>query len=220
MTDHSIIAPSAAHRWVNCTGSAMLSRLLPERESGVAADLGTQLHKAAASGNLAGLSPTHVKWIEAYRSLIPNTADQESRIGGEHSNVHVMHFGTVDAWWDDAPPVGEKGVLSILDAKFGKWEVSPVENWQLIGYAVEHCPEVYYHTIKLGIFQPQISLKPKWWVLSAEQFTPYAERYIAAAHAAFDNPTFTPGDWCQFCPAKGKVCDAVRGCNAPSAKEW
>ena len=210
MSDHSIIAPSSAHRWVNCTASAMLSRLLPERESNAKADLGTRLHEAAATGDTTGLDPEHVKWVETYRSLVPDGLYEEKI---SKSIVHPMHFGTVDF----ISYVRTSAVLTIVDFKTGKWAVDATENWQLIGYAAEM---PFAETYKLGIFQPAISMKPKWWVLSAEQFEPYAKRYREAAHAAFDNPTFYQGEWCKFCPAKGAVCDAVRGRHVADAKEW
>lgn len=55
MTTHSILAPSGAERWVNCTGSVELCRQFPERDDSPAAREGEAAHWVASEA-LSGRS--------------------------------------------------------------------------------------------------------------------------------------------------------------------
>jgi len=222
MSDHSIISPSTAHRWMICSASAMLSRLCPKREAGDAAQRGTLMHKAAETGDFSELTDEETVMVKEYLSFLPNSEDvlwikTESRTGMLTPPVHPLHFGTIDSAW-----MTRTRILHVLDFKSGKIEVSPVSNPQLIGYVSE---EVFkldkpIEGIRLGIFQPKVSKKPQWWCLSYEQFLPYYNMYRSGAHKCFDAPEFVQGTHCKFCPAEGSICNALRSAHNPSAKDW
>lgn len=222
MSDHSIISPSSAHRWMVCSGSAMLSKLCPPRLSGSAANRGSLMHKAAETGDFTGLTENETAMVVQYLSVLPDKNavawfNTELKTGMNLAAVHPLHFGTMDAAW-----MTTDRHLHIVDFKTGAHPVEAVGNWQLVGYAAEELakldkPVVGVH---LGIFQPKVSRKLKYWDLTYEAAIALIAEYRAGAARCFDAPVFVEGDHCKFCPANGAVCNAVRAANNPSAKDW
>lgn len=170
------------------------------------------MHKAAVSGDMTGLTDKEIDMVNGYRNVLPEHALLEVSTYHESSDVHPMHFGTIDAAWSD------DGVLHILDFKTGKWPVKSEGNWQLIGYASERAWDEYAH-IRLGIYQPHVSKHIQWANYTYETFKSYNDAYKAAAQKVFHAPELVPGDHCKFCPAE-KICPKVRGLIKPASTEW
>ena len=102
----------------------------------------------------------------------------------------------------------------MLDFKYGRVDVSPVENEQLMIYALgiyrEHVVPVYGANISgvnLIIAQPR-SLMPgprvKSWTCSLDHLMQFEQRVKEAVLAVVHKPEFRPGDWCTYCPALGE----------------
>lgn len=113
------------------------------------------------------------------------------------------------ATWLDAEPTTRadivmftKDELHILDPKWGKIEVDPVENEQLMFYAATYAalaPKAKGVTVH--ILQPRIDNMTSWFITPdrLRQFMDDAiqtEKEIAAGDV-----TFGPSDHCTFCPA-------------------
>jgi hypothetical protein len=217
MSDHSIIAPSAAHEWIYCSGSPLLSAFFPSTTN-PAAERGNRMHAAAKSRDLSGLTPDDARQVQRYLDLLPPCAAQELRVSG---NVHPAHFGTVDALWYEAPT----RTLCVVDLKTGRNKVSAIHNWQLVGYAAEASRNnglyVPYgiENYRLGIFQPTHRNTIDWWTMTAAEFEEKRNVYVAAAHKVFDKPELTPGAHCKYCKAK-TACAKMQAALTPTNTDW
>lgn len=216
MTEHSIIGPSGAHRRMICSGSVPLSLFFDNPES-VYSIRGNKAHDVAEDGDPRDLNEKEVDGAMRYREQQPKdnpTLRREILVGGIGiSKIHPLHFGTVDSTWD------EKRDLYVTDFKSGRWPVEVIGNWQGVGYAGELFDAEKYDMIHIGIFQPKLSKKMKWWNLSASAFEPYLNEYKAGCYRPFNKPELVPGDHCKFCPAE-KTCPKVRSLLKPSSTEW
>lgn len=115
-------------------------------------------------------------------------------------------FGTNDS------SIYSKDQLHIIDLKFGKGlEVSPVENKQLMIYALGALEEIgeskakKVKQVKVTIVQPRLD-SIETWVISTEKLLDWAINELKpTAEIAFKGDgTFQTGDHCQFCKAKPK----------------
>ena len=129
-------------------------------------------------------------------------------------HIHPDLFGRTDVWH-----FGEDRWLTVFDFKYGRVDVSPEENEQELIYALgiyrEHIEPTYGAAIagvNLVIAQPR-SLLPvpriKSWTCSLQYLIEFENRLREAVHRVFSAPVFTPGDWCQYCPALGE-CPATQ----------
>lgn len=163
---HAILAPSAAHRWVNCHGSVQAEQQYPDTESEAAREgtacheIAAELIKAAALGNchsfeFDGKSATNGVmfnqemfeaseiYAEDVRSIMQKTGIFASELLKIEQpvtipRVHDLNWGTPDCRiWDF-----KGGVLYIWDFKYGYGVVEVEENWQLIEYALGCLDEV------------------------------------------------------------------------------
>lgn len=160
MSDHSRFAPSAAHRWLNCTGSVdAASRYadVPSEEGQEGSAAHFLLERCLVDGGNAvdHLGRTiRVKERGVERSFIvthdmardvqlgvdvvreiashPGVSGVEARV--DLSFIADGAFGTTDLWhW------GQDGVLTIVDFKYGRKDVDAVMNDQLMIYAAGVC---------------------------------------------------------------------------------
>lgn len=92
--------------------------------------------------------------------------------------------------------------LHIIDLKTGVTPVEVVDNYQLLYYAATYgylSPKA--QGVHLHIVQPWAGVMEEWFadaaIISKFMFD------ARAAHTSIDagDVTFTPGDWCTFCPA-------------------
>jgi hypothetical protein len=146
------LAPSAAHRWVECPGSVMLQQAYPD-EDDIDAREGTASHFAGAEmladrvvgvGQIApngvALTDEMIEAAEVYVEAVHKVAKRATALGDagvvverrvDIPRVHPEHcWGTPDVrTW--VPGF----VLHVLDYKYGHRIVEAFENWQLIAYA-------------------------------------------------------------------------------------
>lgn len=156
MSDHARFAPSAAHRWLNCTGSVDAA----SRYADTASEAGQEgssahflLERCLVDGGNAvdhlgrtirvserGVTRTFVVThdmardvqlgVDVVRDITehPGMSRVEARV--DLSFISQDAFGTTDLWhW------GQDGVLTIVDFKYGRGDVAVEMNDQLMIYA-------------------------------------------------------------------------------------
>lgn len=180
---HALLAPSAAHRWLECPGSVMLSQAYPD-EGGPDALDGEASHYAAAEmladkvvaeGQIAPngviLTDEMLEAAEVYVDAVRRAFSRATLLGDAGvvvertvpiPRIHAAHcWGTPDArgWLPGF-------VLHVFDYKFGHRVVEAYENWQLIAYAAGLLDEPHVRdfvrqrgdeniTLKLTVVQPR-----------------------------------------------------------------
>ena len=151
MSEHALLAPSAAHRWVECPGSAVLAQCYPQEEGpeareGTAAHWAMQemlLDRMVAEGLIAENGvPLTREMIEAAEVLVDDvraTVQRATALGDAGIKVeqrvaipriHNFHcWGTPDVsgWLPGF-------TLHVWDFKYGHRVVDAFENWQLMCY--------------------------------------------------------------------------------------
>ena len=225
-TTHALLGASSAHRWINCPGSALLTKDMPDTTSEYAAE-GTLAHAvceayaraALAQENLVvsrdaqplgEVSPEMQDCAEVYLRAINEALQDlgpspyialEQRV--DYSRWVPEGFGTADCIL-----IGG-GILHVIDYKHGKGvHVGPDDNPQLMLYALgalERYSLLYdITTVRWSIVQPRnggVSHTPE---LNKESLLQWAEDVVkpAAVLALAPNAPIQPGDWCRFCKAR------------------
>lgn len=119
-------------------------------------------------------------------------------------------FGRTDVW-----NYGPEGDLTILDFKYGRTDVDPVGNEQLMIYAlgVVRSLQSAVSRVELIIVQPR-SLAPvprvKKWPLTIDHLLHFEDVLrVAVRYAKHEAPEYVAGRWCRHCPALG-ACPATQ----------
>jgi hypothetical protein len=242
MTDHARFSPSSAHRWLNCTASVDAISHYDDPPSFQAQE-GSAAHFLLERCLVDGGEPKHhlgrtiiVKERGVNRSFVvtrdmaidvslavdtireiashPGISAVEAKV--DLSFIEPYQFGTTDLWhW------GQDGVLTIVDFKYGRSDVSAERNAQLMIYAcgvyealkkIERPPFPYLPgQTNLIIIQPR-SIAPtprvKRWSFASSELENVADQAFDAITEANRFPRFTPGPWCEHCPALGE-CPAT-----------
>lgn len=206
---HAVYAPSAAHRWTECTASAEAIAALGEREEGEAAKKGTAAHSELErvlgggeadpeheSAYAVALAVAFAKGLPAGKVWIEQRVSLTSQIWGR---LDVGH------WFE------EEATVTILDLKDGFVDVSPVENDQERIYAAalirEH--KLPAKWIRYVIVQPN-SIVPgprvKQWIEPAESLSLWAAKTAAIPEGP---KSFVAGSHCRYCPLFGR-CEPTR----------
>lgn len=230
---HSLLSPSASHRWLTCTPSARIEAMFPDK-SGEAAEEGTLAHRLAEISlrrMLGFISPDEASsmLMEAktdghytidmcdYVSFYVDAVNDEiTRRDGEAVGVEQKIFlsefipgysvGTVDAF------VARKGEVHIFDLKYGKGvKVDSAHNTQLMIYALGIC-DVYKKEIgdeaiiTLHIVQPRLNTHSTWQINMKELYE-WCDNVLKpnAIKAYMGDGDFVAGEHCRFCKANG-VC--------------
>lgn len=225
MSDHALLSPSASHRWMNCTPSAVLETEFDNKSSPAAAE-GTAAH---------ALCEHKLKRMLHRRSKRP-VSDYNSDEMEEHTDAYVEFvsellekakqnckdplvqveqrldlseyvpgaFGTADCL------IIADGTLHVIDMKYGMGVlVSAEENPQLKCYgiaALSIYEDLYdIKDVSLSIFQPRRE-NVSTWTVSATDLRDWAENELKPkAQMAFKGEgEYCPGEWCQFCRAAVK----------------
>lgn len=228
MSDHSLLSPSTAPRWVLCPGSVWASKGIPPSTSEYAEE-GTKAHDLAA------------QWLKTGKKPAFDDPEMEAAVGVYVKNVNVLTKGAVARWVEqklnlenvlqvkgelgtgDTVALMPKNEVQVHDLKYGKGVLVAVEgNYQLIEYGLggmelaEIIADETIEKIRLFIHQPRLSDTPDEFVYTREQMLAFQEtlRQQAAKAMAMYNeeiaPEYEPGEkQCRFCPAKG-VCTALQ----------
>lgn len=212
---HSKFSASGAERWFKCPGSVPLSEGLPDKET-EASLLGTKCHELLEKrlrGEPIGLDPSITPTMLSHSKTAANYIIGMKERAGDLSHlmveervflnfIHPEAFGTLDA-----AVIGHFDRLNIIDFKYGKHLVSPVENLQLIFYAlaVAHKYDFNFETVRLTIIQPRVYGYdgPSFWELGILELKDWVEKFQRAVERVEARPMqFAEGDHCFFCKAK------------------
>lgn len=227
---HALLSASGAHRWMNCTPSAVLESQFPDTTSEAAKE-GTLAHEMAEAKlqhlfntqdyRKAKLTRTlnKIKKDELYQPEMDGYTDdyvayvRKSAMEFEKSPYIAIEkrldltayipggFGTADCVM-----IGER-TLHIIDLKYGKGvPVSAEDNPQLMIYALGAL-EAYkmlfaIDTVKISIVQPRID-NTNSSAYSVTLLRDWGEDVKELANIAIKGEgEYTPGDWCRFCRAR------------------
>ena len=213
---HAILSASGAHRWLNCTPSALLEADLPDSNSDASLQ-GTAAHELAEHKVRRALKqrsdrPTS-QWqddemeehTDAYRDWLIGAAEKiptaqifiEQRL--DFSHLVPGGYGT-----GDAIIIGD-GTLHIVDFKYGAGKlVDAHDNPQMRLYAIGalNMFNVLYDIdeVIMTIYQPRRE-NYSTEILTVDELTKWGEQTVRpkAELAAAGEGEFSPGDWCGFC---------------------
>lgn len=228
---HSIVAPSAAHRWTKCPPSAMLSAKCPQRTS-AAAEEGTLAHRM---GELWLLNHLHYlqngcdkqEYKDAYdKECINNPLfkpDMPNMVR-KYTDYVVGLFNSVDAreiqvelkvplfyYPQDTGTVDcvifTDKTLYVIDLKFGRNAVEAKENKQLIAYAmsvISAYPEYDFTDICMIIVQPRVKEVDIWKISAGELYVRADEMELKAKEAINGTGNMVTGTHCKWCPVSAR----------------
>lgn len=220
--NHARISASRVERIMLCPASFSLEAMMPESESGPAAQRGTDIHAIAeamllgkewgpADEDLVGPAKEYVKFINAFNLPV----HVESNLTPALSTLHPHLGGTADAIMIN------NDQLVVVDLKTGRIPVSAKNNRQLMTYALGaymlHGNEDI-KTVQMLIFQPEIGLDQS--ILTIEELKRFEHQLLRAVEAANDpfaiaNPS---NKACKYCRAK-PVCPSIRTVVTEKAKQ-
>lgn len=234
-SDHALLGPSSAHRWLSCTPSARLEEGLPDTGSSYATEgtlahrLGELLLRAEYEGaditeELAEVqaapqySAAMLEHIEGYAAFVAERyADAKSHCPDPRLYVERRidvseyvpdGFGTTDC------VIIADGLMDVIDLKYGAGiPVSAEDNPQMRIYALGCLLafSLFYEitAIRMTIYQPRLD-SVSTAVIDRDKLEAWAEQFLkprAALAYAGEGP-FAPGELtCKWCKA-GATCKA------------
>lgn len=234
-SDHALLGPSSAHRWLSCTPSARLEEGLPDTGSSYATEgtlahrLGELLLRAEYEGaditeELAEVradpqySPAMMEHMEGYAAFVAERyADAKSHCPDPRLYVEQRidvseyvpdGFGTTDC------VIIADGLMDVIDLKYGAGiPVSAEDNPQMRIYALGCLLafSLFYEitAIRMTIYQPRLD-SISTAVIDRDKLEAWAEQFLKprAAQAYAGEGPFAPGELtCKWCKA-GATCKA------------
>jgi hypothetical protein len=229
LPEHSPLGASGAERWMNCSGSTHISKVVREIGAFDEGDpeyrtAGTKAHNVGAhcldneidAWQLIGLSgwpgvdPAMTTAVQVYLDYVRSRPAGVRRVEYRmhRPEIHPLFFGTLDCDIEYEFPVGPPG-LEIIDYKHGAGVVVDVEdNPQLMYYANGKIAEHAWPDsagVRLTIVQPN-TYHPdgpirSWDTTVGALRTWLHERLVPAMERAGE-AQYKLGEWCRFCPAK------------------
>ena len=222
---HSPLGPSAAERWLNCPGSVLLTRDIPDHSSDFANE-GTAAHTLSEWCRNEQTPAKHYKGMEI--NVKTEDGIKVFKIDAEMINKvqeflnYVNQFGgdafyELRAVFDHWVPGGfgtaddvriQDGVCVVTDLKYGKGvQVYAEDNPQTKLYALgtyQQLRHLYdFDRFQLNIHQPRLDHIDEWEI-SLPELLVWAEDVVkpVAAIAMKPGAPIVPGVWCQFCKIK------------------
>lgn len=234
MSDHALLSPSSAKRWLNCPGSIRLSVGKPRLDSefslrgtfghGIAAKLlledadfaTSRLGEKSACGNIVfdeDLAGAVQVYLDAVRSVAMH--------GGEMFVEKKVIF-SANIWGTSDAIVWKKGRperLDVFDLKLGAGVyVDADANEQMMVYALAALAEAGYapnpnliDEVHLHIVQPLYTGAEahRTYSPTLEELREFKIRVSQAEiETAKSDAPLVPGSWCRFCPARD-TCPAL-----------
>lgn len=227
---HALLSASGAHRWMNCTPSAILETQFPDTTSEAAKE-GTLAHELAEAKvmhymhidgftkrkltiktNKLKKDPLWQAEMERYTDEYLDFIKTEALSYKVHPFVKVEEKIDLTAYVPDGFGTADciiiaAGVLQVIDLKYGKGvPVSPERNEQLMLYALGAYAKYGFlfdiKSVKLSIVQPRIDNTASW-AISIESLLEFGETVKEKANVAIKGEGMhNPGDWCRFCRAR------------------
>jgi len=197
---HSLFPPSSAATWIPCPYSARNAVPEPPKkaETQAAADEGTRRHGLLSDavmffGELPDEGDPAREQIALALDFIRQLED-----GALYTEERVVIteecWGTLDLGNDNPH------IVTILDAKFGKWDVDAYHNKQMLTYAAAWLERSAAEWFRLVIFQPNgLDETPfKQWIAHRSEVEAHRARVLEAI--AYRGPP-KPGPQCRWCNA-------------------
>lgn len=227
---HALLSASGAHRWMNCTPSAVLEAQFPDTTSEAAKE-GTLAHELAEAKmrryfdttNFSKASLTRAKNKAKKHELYDPemegyTDDYLSFCRKEALGFKATPYVAIEKKLDLSAYIPEGfgtadciliggGTLQVIDLKYGKGvPVSAENNVQLMIYALgalEAYRMIYQiETIKVSIVQPRID-NTNSYECTASELLSFGETVKERAEIAIEGKgDYRPGEWCRFCRAR------------------
>lgn len=224
---HSKVGPSAAKRWMNCPGSVMFTKDMPDTASEYAAE-GTAAHTLSEWAReqevdceffLGQVIEADGFEFEVDEEMAEATQQFVDYCNGlaPPSNAYFEIRVKYDAWVpggfgtaDDVRVSADGKTLYVTDLKYGKGvDVEVVDNEQLLLYAAGFLQEYGWlypdlRVVRLSICQPRLK-NPEHWSCTVGEILAWMNDVAmpAGARVFEDDAPFKAGEWCRFCPASG-----------------
>ena len=217
---HALLSPSAAHRWMVCTPSAVFTDKMPDKSSEYAEE-GTRAHELAEKrirDYLAGKKTVIKKEDEQiYSEVLPYieyVTDLYEKLKAEYADTVMFIEQKVSAkrWIDQCWGTSDCVIISdasifVIDLKFGKGVMVDAPNnpqARIYGLgAYDLFSDLYdIDTVHNIIVQPRLSHISEE-IISAEDLLKWAdEELVPAGKAALEGAgEFKAGEHCKFCKA-------------------
>ena len=232
MSNHALLSPSSAHRWLNCPLAPRLEATLPDKTSSYAEE-GTLAHsvceitakkyftsmKTAEFNRVIKKLKTHELWndemIQTAETYVGHLKEKAMCFKNEPhiAKVDISDYAPEAFGRCDCIMFGDN-TLVITDYKHGKGvPVLAKENPQMMLYALGAL-KLYQpifgnaiEKISVCIDQPRIG-SYETWECSKEDLMTWGEVVKQKAQAAFMGiGEYKAGTWCKFCRANG-ICKA------------
>ena len=232
MSEHALLSPSAAHRWLNCTRSARLEAELPEKPS-VYAKEGTLAHSVCEAmakkhfGKIKAASCTRTvkklkadpmwddEMLRSAETYVTHLAERSMEFAHEPYTAFEVKVDISDYVPEcfgrcDCIMFGGD-TLVITDYKHGQGvPVHATENPQLMLYALGAL-HVYrpifgeaIKNVEICIDQPRVNSYDRW-SLTTDELLAWGEEIKLKAQMAFSGfGEYRAGSWCRFCRANGQ----------------
>lgn len=234
MREHAILSASSAHRWLECTPSALIEEELPDSTS-IYAEEGTLAHsigelmlrlatkeitKRKYNSELKKLQKDDLYYegmldeVQLYADFVLGLYESYKKEDPltelyieqrlDYSKYAPEGFGTGDA------VIMSLKTIHVVDLKFGKGvPVDPYENPQLKLYGLGAYEEYSFlhdiETVKVSVAQVRLDSFGTFET-SAKELLDWGEKIVRPkAELAFAGKgDFVPGDWCTFCKFKAR----------------
>lgn len=181
---HDVFNASSTATWIECSWSALhaVPEPLKKESTTLAAEAGTLAHEDMEAGDVPD--------VEDFLSkLEPGTLEREIRV-----KITDNCGGTVDI------RKLNPRIVTLLDGKFGKWDVEAMHNMQLFTYAAASLPDTTAEWFRFVIYQPNGLDDEPWkqWVHHRTEVEAHRARVMRAVN---DRSAPRPGTWCRWCKA-------------------
>lgn len=188
---HDVFNASSTATWIECSWSALNAVPDPLKKASTieAADGGTEKHAIMEEGGV----PEVENFIA---QLEPGEQFREARV-----RITDNCGGTVDFLNSGL------NIATLLDGKFGKWDVAAFHNLQLFTYSAAVLPMTRADWFRFVIYQPHGLDEDPWkqWVHSRAEVEAHKARVL---RAVADRSPPKPGPWCRWCKAF-QACPAM-----------
>lgn len=225
---HSLLSPSASHRWMSCPASVMMSKDIPSKSSKYAKE-GTAVHKVIELSIKNNMSPLSFRRKTVEDIMITDTMARNAWRFVEYFDTHHIpeHDIAESELWIDLKFLGIEGLdggtadgvlvtkdsITVMDYKNGSGvKVESNMNTQLLCYAVGLVHMFPGRKeVTLVIIQPNVCEEPIEWTISTAEVMFWAKYVlIPKAKACFDimAPCCPSSSACRFCPCASscKAC--------------